>query len=141
MGRRKSGFITVGFIIVAIILRFVAELASVAIPIVAVINSLMIAYVFYCVDQNVSEFLKKRDSNQILAKQYLLYKKHKKIVIGLIFILLLFYIIVEILLITSNAIGGCINDCMAIVTFGLSLEDDVIEEWIIKYYKEKNYLI
>lgn len=140
--RKNTLFITISIVVSLIVLRSISEMTEYVVPIVAFINTLMLGYVFYTIDANINAHLSNRKcQNPIFKRQYCEYHKFRKkfIIWGLIVALV--YIVVLCMIKELNVVGGCINDCIAFVTFGLSLEDDTIYSKLKKYYTNTDFSI
>ena len=133
-------FITVGFVGVSILLRALAELTEYVIPVVAVLNTLMLVYVFVTIHIELEiNLCKRKSNNSIFKKQYEEYRKNIKIVIGLGIGVAIIYWIVMYVLKSNNVIGGVINDSVAYITFGISLEANRIYMKLFQYYTKNDF--
>lgn len=139
---KTLSFVTVGFVGVSILLRALAELTEYVIPVVAVLNTLMLIYVFVTIHIELEINLSQRKSNNsIFRKQYEEYRKNIKNVIGVGSVVAIIYWIMMYLLKSNGAIGGVINDSVAYITFGLSLEANRIYIKLEEYYTKNDFSI
>lgn len=133
-------FITVGFVGVSILLRALAELTEYVIPVVAVLNTLMLVYVFVTIHIELEiNLCKRKSNNSIFKKQYEEYRKNIKIVIGFGIVVAIIYWIIMYVLKSNNVIGGVINDSVAYITFGISLEANRIYIKLLEYYTKNDF--
>ena len=135
-------FVTIGFVGVSILLRGLAELTEYAIPVIAVLNTLMLIYVFVTIHIELEINLGQRKNiNSIFEKQYDEYRKNMKTGCGVgIFVAIIYWILMY-LLKSNGVIGGVVNDSVAYITFGLSLEANRIYIKLEEYYTQNDFSI
>lgn len=139
---KSDSMVTIGFVSVMVLLRVFSETLDYDVQIIAIINGFMFLYVFYKIHIAVKEHMGTRKTYvKIFANQYKAYKRVSKLCLGVFVIIEIVYILLISNIDKIHDVGGCLNDITAIVTFGLSLEDDNICENIKKYFKSKDYTL
>lgn len=139
---KRITFITIAFVIISIFLRGFAESTEYSIPVVALLNALMLAYTFFTVYIELDSFLYKRKSkNFVFKEQYMQFHKMKRIpIIGGIIVAGI-YVLFMILMKSESSIGGVINDSVAYITFGISLESDKIYNKLNEYFSKTDFTL
>lgn len=139
---KSDSAITVGFVGVMILLRVLSENIDYDVQVIAVINGFMFVYVFYKIHSLLKAFFENRKcKNKIFDSQYKAYKKTSVLCLGIFLFLGAIYLFLVSRFQRIYNVGGCINDIMAIITFGFSLEDDNIYEYVKKQFMNKDYTI
>lgn len=137
MKNKNSNWVVTLFLIcVLILVRFLAEFNGITNCIVCVINLFALIYVIYCIYSALkSEIGKNKESNKIYMLRYNVLNSYMKIIIMAIFFGGAIYILLMCLFKKVNEFGSCINDMIAIVSLGLSIEDDSIYSIILSRIK------
>jgi hypothetical protein len=134
--KSNNTFLTIVICILLTILRIYAERDAIQNSIVFIINIVALAYVLWVIFNNVYTFLKEnKDKNQFWKERYRRYIKFIVIFLCIIVILLAIYIFVIFNVAVIKAVAGCINDILAIITLGISIEDGKIVEKIKSHYE------
>ncbi|MCI8315785.1 MAG: hypothetical protein HFH74_12255 [Lachnospiraceae bacterium] len=135
--KSNNTFLTIVICILLTILRIYAERDATQNSIVFIINIVALAYVLWVIFNNVYIFLKgNKDKNQFWKERYRRYIRFIVIFIIVIVIILAIYIFVILNVTTIKSVAGCINDILAIITLGISIEDSKIVEKIKNYYEK-----
>lgn len=135
-----STFITIILVAICATARILLrEQESLGIAI-AIINILMMYYVFYIVSYKLYDCLKKRiDKNSIYKDQYEHFREDLKIFWLIMVIIGGGYVYAT--LRGDDMVISCINDCIAFVTFGLSLEEEKIFKNIQEHYYTTDFAL
>lgn len=133
--KSKKTIISISFIILLIIIRFIIQNSTYENFIVALINFFGMSFVLFGIYISINTYLNScAKANKLFLKQYNTFKRHKNYII---IILLLIIAIYSFLLFNNKDIvklAGCINDTIALVTLGFSIEDESIIEKLKNYY-------
>lgn len=135
-----NNIITLFFILALIFIRIYFNNHKYQNLIVGIINIFGSFYVLWRIHCQVKSFLKDRNTkSKLLEKSYNKYEKTIKILFFIFLIICFFYIFViyknEKI---YNIFCSLINDCLALITLGISIEDELITKKITNLFK---YLI
>ena len=133
-------FVTIALVVISSLLRVIVGNSDNSIKTVSVLNLLMMAYVLCRIAHCV--YVATRD-NKIKDKT----SKHQKNacvklirIVGLCFIIgSVIYFCVQIFFKNDN-LFCIVNDVIAIVTFGVSIEEETIENLLSNHFKNKTFM-
>lgn len=136
MSNTNSNWIVTLILVAAfIVLRILGEVAAYTSVVVALINSCSLLYVLYVIDKGITGSLYKRDRNiKMFRIQEEKYKKTRR---RIIFFFIIFMIVYLISLHHCSFVkdrSSFVNDVIAILAFGMSIEDTFIQNKIYCYY-------
>lgn len=135
--KSNNTFLTIVICILLTILRIYAERDATQNSIVLIINIVALAYVLWVIFNTVYVFLKEnKDKNQFWKERYRRYVKFIVIFISIIVVTLAIYVYAILNVSTIKKVAGCINDILAIITLGISIEDSKIVDKIKNHYEK-----
>lgn len=138
--QKGDAFLTIGLVAAITTVRIFSEFMKNVVPCVAALNAFMLLYVFYKVNESVMPVLvSRKGKNEIFQEQYKRYIRYRNTALIIFFIVFAIYIISTWMNPIMNKAGGCINDIIAFITFGLSIEDERITDMVKGYFVNKNF--
>ena len=142
MGRAKEDsnfFVTFILIFVLILLRVCSDYTDFTVSVLAVINILMLSYIFYNINKKAIGALKERkNKSKIFLRQFHEYCRWRNVFV--VIIILVCFIYVFLTYISNNPkICGLINDSISFLAFGLSVEEDEVTHRIVEFFKGKDF--
>ena len=134
--KNNSVFLTIVVCILLVVVRVLAEFFSLQYSMVFIINAIAAAYVLWVILSNTYDYIKsKKNNNQFWKERYKRYVRFIKNFIAILFVIVIVHIVMIYKVNFIQKIAGCINDILAIITLGISIQDNKIVDTLKAHYE------